>query len=289
MIIDQPGIYDIPEDQYHRDPVPGGSLSASGAKKLLADGGPARYRHQLDEPEAPSEDMEFGTAAHKLVLGVGAPLVEVKADNWRGNDAKDQAAKARAVGAIPLLTKDIKVVHAMADALGRHPTAAALLDGERGQPEMSAFWQDQQFGIWRRCRYDFMPDPRRAGRIPVIADYKTCKDASPRGFPKAVADFGYYLQAAWYCDAWRAIHGTDPAFVFVAQEKTAPYLVATYQLDAEALQIGRHDGERAMEIWRDCREAEADGRTWAWPGYSHEIETLALPRWSRAREDFYAS
>ena len=92
MIIDQPGIYDIPEDQYHRDPVPGGSLSASGAKKLLADGGPARYRHQLDEPEAPSEDMEFGTAAHKLVLGVGAPLVEVKADNWRGNDAKDQAA-----------------------------------------------------------------------------------------------------------------------------------------------------------------------------------------------------
>ena len=49
MIIDQPGIYDIPEDQYHRDPVPGGSLSASGAKKLLADGGPARYRHQLDE------------------------------------------------------------------------------------------------------------------------------------------------------------------------------------------------------------------------------------------------
>ena len=29
------GVYDIPEDLYHRDPVPGGSLSCSGAKKLL--------------------------------------------------------------------------------------------------------------------------------------------------------------------------------------------------------------------------------------------------------------
>jgi hypothetical protein len=132
-----------------------------------------------------------------------------------------------------------------------------------------------------------MPDPKRPG-IPVITDYKTCPDASPQGFAKAVDDFGYYIQAAQYCDGWRAIHGTDPAFVFVAQEKAPPYLTATYQLDSEALQIGRDAMERAMEIWRDCREAEAAGYEHAWPGYSHEIETISLPRWSRHREDFYA-
>jgi hypothetical protein len=286
--ITEPGVYDIPEDLYHRDPVPEGSLSASSAKKLLADGGPAKYRYHLDHPEEPRDEFDFGTAAHKLVLGVGAPLVEVKADSWRTNDAKEAADEARAEGAVPLLTKDIKVVHAMADALGRHPTAAALLNPERGQPEMSAFWFDERWQIWRRCRYDFMPDPHARG-VPIIGEYKTCAKADPRSFAKAIADFGYYLAAAWYCDGWRAIYGTDPALAYVAQEKTAPYLVATYQLDAEALQIGRADGERAMEIWRDCREAEAVGYQHAWPGYSHEIETIALPRWSRAREDFYAS
>jgi hypothetical protein len=287
LVIDQPGIYDIPEDLYHRDPVPGGSLSASNAKKLLADGGPAKYRYFLDNPEEPRDEFDFGTAAHTLTLGTGAPLIEVKADNWRTDKAKDAAKEARDAGAVPLLTKDIKVVYAMADALGAHPTAAALLNPERGRPEMSAFWLDEQWKIWRRCRYDFMPhhDPRRTA---VIADYKTCARADPRSFAKAVADFGYYLSAAWYCDGWRAIYGTDPGFAFIAQEKTPPYLVATYQLDGEALAIGRHDGERAMEIWRDCREAEAEGRAYAWPGYSHEIETIALPRWSRAREDFYA-
>ena len=28
---DEPGVYDLPAEQYHRDPVEGGSLSASGA------------------------------------------------------------------------------------------------------------------------------------------------------------------------------------------------------------------------------------------------------------------
>jgi hypothetical protein len=152
---------------------------------------------------------------------------------------------------------------------------------------MSAFWIDPEYKLWKRCRFDFLPphDPRV---MPVIVDYKTCADASKRAFPKSVDNFGYHVQAAQYCDGWRAIYGTDPAFVFVAQETKPPYLVATYQLDAEALAIGRDAMNRAMEIWRDCRAAEAEEALYAWPGYSHEIETIALPRWSSHREDFYA-
>lgn len=286
-VITEPGIYDIPEADYHADPVPGGSLSASTAKALLADGGPARYRHLRDHPEPPTPEMELGTVAHGLVLGTGVPVAEVEAENWRGGDAKKAAAEARERGAVPLLTRDAEVVRAMAAALRRNPTAAALLDGERGDPEVSAFWIDREWRIWRRARFDLLPHPGRA-RVPVITDYKTCRDASPAGFARAVADFGYYIQAAQYCEAWRATYGTEAAFTLVAQEKTPPYLAATYQLDAEALAIGRFRLERAMEIWRDCREAEAAGSEDAWPGYSREIETIALPRWSRAREEFYA-
>lgn len=287
VIITEPGIYDIPEADYHRDPVPGGSLSASTAKRLLADGGPARWRHQADHPEPPSKEMELGTVAHKIVFGVGAPVEVIAAENWRGKKASDDAEAARKRGAVPLLAKEMEVVHAMAGALRRHPVAAAILSPERGRPEMSAFWVDGRSGLWCRCRFDLLPR-NRPGRVAVIGDYKTTKDASPRGFAKSVADFGYHVQGAQYVRAWRAIYGTDAAFALVAQEKTPPYLVGVYQLDAEALAIGAEAMDRAMEVWRDCREAEAAGAEGAWPGYSQEIETISLPRWSRAREEFYA-
>ena len=35
IVITEPGVYDVPFDEYLRDPVPGGSLSTSGARLLL--------------------------------------------------------------------------------------------------------------------------------------------------------------------------------------------------------------------------------------------------------------
>ena len=285
IVITEPGVYDIPEADYHADPVPQGSLSASGMKKLLRDGGPAIFHYEEEHPEPPSEAMELGTAAHKLVLGSGPKLVEVFGDDWRTKAAKELAAEVRASGGVPLLSKDMRTVEGMAAALREHPLASALLSPERGRTEMSAFWLDEEWGvgIWRRCRFDLMPHPHLK---PVIADYKSCASASRRDFPKSVDNFGYHVQAAQYIDGYEVIYGDRlreaPSFVFIAQEKKPPYLVATYQLDAEAIQIGRDACYRAMEIWHDCRKSGI------WPGYSQEIETISLPRWSTYREDFYA-
>ena len=90
----QAGIYpDMPEDAYHADPVPGGSLSASGAKKLLAC--PARFAYDRDRLPQATAAMELGTAAHKLVFGVGAQLAVVDAENWRTKAAQRQRAAER--------------------------------------------------------------------------------------------------------------------------------------------------------------------------------------------------
>ena len=44
VVVDEPGVYDgLDEAAYHADPVPGGSLSASGAKLLLPPSCPALY------------------------------------------------------------------------------------------------------------------------------------------------------------------------------------------------------------------------------------------------------
>jgi hypothetical protein len=281
-VITEPGVYEIPEDDYHRDPVKGGSLSYSGAKKLLAEGGPELYAYEREHPPEPSKEMELGTAAHKLVLGVGQVLHEVKADNWRGKKAQDEADAERAKGKLPLLTKELATVNAMAARLREHKRASQLLS-QPGRPEMSAFWTDPAYEIWWRCRWDYMPEPDPRYR-PIIADYKTTTagGAAPAKFAKAVADFRYYMQAYVYSAGYVAMFGdriaAPPGYALIAQERTPPYRVAVYELDPAALRKGREDAERAMEIYRDCTESAI------WPGYSPEIELLDLPYWAY-RED----
>jgi hypothetical protein len=280
--ITEPGVYEIDEAAYHRDPVKGGSLSYSGAKKLLAEGGPELYAYEREHPPEPSKEMELGTAAHKLVLGVGQELHEVKADNWRGKKASDEADEERKAGKLPLLTKELATVNAMAARLREHERASQLL-AQPGRPEMSAFWTDPAYEIWWRCRWDYMPEPDPRYR-PVIGDYKTtAKDgAAPAKFARSVADFRYYLQAYVYSAGYVAMFGdriaAPPGYALIAQERTPPYRVAVYELDPAALRKGREDAERAMEIYRDCTEAAI------WPGYSAEIELLDLPYWAY-RED----
>jgi hypothetical protein len=288
-IVTEPGIYDIPEDLYHRDPVKGGSLSYSGAKKLLAEGGPELYRYEIEHPPEPSKEMELGTAAHKLVLGVGQELVEIEADNWRKDATKDAAEAARKAGKLPLLTKELATVKAMAARLREHKRASQIL-AQPGRAEMSAFWQDPARGVWWRCRWDHMPEPDPRYQ-PVVGDYKTTDKggAAPAKFSRAIADFRYYLQASVYTAGYLAMFGhrisVPPGYALIAQERVAPYRVAVYELHPDALRKGRQDAERAMEIYRDNREAEAEGRPGAWPGYSPEIEVIDLPYWAY-REDY---
>ena len=113
-ILTEAGVYEIAEDVYHADPVPGGSLSSSGARKLLPPSCPARFRHERDHPPASTPSMERGTAAHRLVLGTGAEIVQVDAADWRTKAAQDERDKARADGKVPLLAAECRKVQDMA-------------------------------------------------------------------------------------------------------------------------------------------------------------------------------
>ena len=262
------GIIDTPEDDYHADPVPAGSLSVTEAKRLLDC--PARYyyhKHYADH----SAVFDFGKAAHAHVLGVGAPVDIIEADDWRTKAAKEARDESREAGRVPLLTKDWEHVEAMALQLRRHPLTAALLDPDRGQAEQSAFWFDR---IWRRCRFDWLPDVDPNKRL-IIPDYKTAPRADARSFGRSAANFGYHQQAAWYLDGARhTLDVAEPAFVFVCQEKTEPYLVNVVELDPYAIEIGAALNERAVDIWVEARESGE------WPGYGTEVEQVALPRWA---------
>lgn len=276
--ITEPGVHDIPADTYHRDPVPGGSLSSTGARKLLPPSCPALFRHEQQNPPAPKQTWDLGTAAHKLVLGSGPELFRVSFDTLRTKAARKEVADARARGAVPLKPDEYDQVHEMAEAIRTHPVAAKLLRRGRGMPEQSLFWKDSPTGVIRRARLDWLP-AAGPGRL-IVPEYKTARSADLESIPRAMHDYGYHQQAAWYLSGIKALGlagDAKPAFVFIVQEKTAPYLVTVFEPDAMALRIGAHRNRQALELYAACRTSGH------WPGYSEQIELLSVPPWVESR------
>lgn len=269
MTITEQGVYTMSDAEYHLDPIPGGSLSASGAKKLLEC--PAKYRYRQMAGEEHKDYFDFGKAAHAQLLGVGAPIAVLDFTDKRTKAYKEAEAEAYAAGETPLLRRDADVIDKMVAAVRAVPLAAALLNPARGPVEQSLFWHDL---IWRRARLDLFPNPHVEGRRPIVVDYKTAADASPRGFQNSSASYAYFLQAAWYLDGYRAVTGRDDAaFVFVVQEKEPPYVVGCYELTESYRRIGEWRAERAVAIWQRCME------TGVWPAYSDDVERIDAPRW----------
>lgn len=296
--ITKPGIYDgMPAEVYHRDPVPYGSLSSSGARLLLPpDGCPAKFEYARTHPEPPKKHFDLGNAAHHLVLGVGPQPVEIDFADMRTNAAKDAAKEARERGQIPLLPDQMATVQDMAAVLMDHPATAPLFAPGTGKAEQSLFWAEpftwrsprqplgemaHQRRLWRRARLDWLSHQRLADGRLIIPDYKTAVSAEPTQFMKAVVQHGYHQQAVWYTDAVRGVglvgkeEDREAAFLFVVQEKKPPYVVSVIELPPEALMWGRELNTESM-----IRYSEAC-LTGHWGGYSDKIEMPSLPAYAQ--------
>ena len=265
-VVAEPGIYDIPEAEYHADPCApelGRSLSVSGAKKILTC--PALFHYEREHGQAPKDVFDFGTVAHTLILGKGGDIYVIDCADWKLKKHQEERKAKRAEGFTVINRADLLAASRLARAVKKHPVASAVLS--TGEAEKSLFWTDAETGVTRRGRVDWLRDN-------AIVDVKTCADASPTGFAKACANFGYDMQAAWYTDGIEHLTGDRLPFLFIAVEKTAPHLVAVYQLDDFALERGANRNAEALRIYAECES------TGTWPGYSPDIETLSLPRWA---------
>ena len=269
--VTKPGIYQMDEAYYHSDPVPeavGGSLSSSGAKLLLPPNCPAIFDYQRRNGKRPSKAMELGTVVHGMILGTGQPVEVLDFPNYNTNDAKKARDKAIEAGSVPMLAAKYAEAVAIADAVRQHPTAGALF--AEGDSEMSGFWQDPEFGVWRRCRWDHVTP------YGEVADLKTCASASPHDdIPKAMHNYGYYMQNAWYRDGYTALFGDEPRdFLNVFVSTEPPYLITIARLSDEHVELGRKRNREALERYADCTAAGV------WPAWSEDIIDISLPHWA---------
>jgi hypothetical protein len=280
MVITEPCVVDdMPDEVYHRDPVPSGSLSHSGMKTILDV--PARFAYERKHGRKPKAEFDLGHAAHAEALGVGMPLAILPAEYtaWTTNYAKQFRREARERGDVPILATQWGQVRAMAAVLREHHTAGKLFVPGRGHAEQSGFWYDDQFGVWRRVRFDWITT-LADGRV-VIVDYKSsASKVSPANISKRLHDFGYFTQDEYYRQGAHALDlAPDGAtFLFVFQEVDPPYLVTVVECNAEAREWARLQIAHGLDLYARCKAADH------WPDYAPNGPiSLGIPQWAERR------
>lgn len=272
------GIYsNIDDDVYHSDYA---SLSSSGARDLLGST-PEEFDFNRRVPRDPNKNYDFGHAAHKMVLGKGSRLKMLdpkihglKADGKPASSPtstamwRQECAKARQRGLIPIAKADMEKAQTMAGRVFQHRVAARLL--AEGRAEHSIYWHDDATGVRLRARPDFLSEG--LGR-PICDDYKTATSADPRQFQRAVFDYGYHQQQAWYEDALLEIGIEGAGFLFIVQSKNAPYTVSVCSIDPDVVELGRRQNRAAIELFARCMEKDR------WPGYD-EIQAVGMAGWA---------
>lgn len=291
-LITEPGAYlDIDAEDYHRNPdlLPGPSLSSSGAKKLLAQSPLHFWFDSPLNPDRPAEEQKrhfnVGKAAHdRLLLSERWPeYYHVTPEGFSRAKKKamaEEIAEAEAAeeaGKVILSHDDAEVVKQVAAAIERNEFARAALTN--GVTEETIAWQDPRTGVWLRARPDFRPHSVTEDRdVRIITDLKFVapSHATPNGFRRAIANFGYHQSAAFYFDGIKAVFGKAPThWLHVVVEKEPPYSVSLYELPAEDIERGRFLNRKAINLFAECMKR---GK---WPGYADTPRPVGLPEWER--------
>lgn len=269
--ITEPGLYDIPELDYHADPVAGGSFSSTQAKQILKS--PAHLRAYLDSPRVEKKEFDFGHIVHAGVLGVGLQVEVFDFPDYKTKAAQDAKKVAYAAGKVPVIERDYAPARAAIKAVKEHAIAGPLFAGA-GKPEDSAFGIDPTTGLWLRGRFDWTTPNR------ILVDLKTTRDGSPRAFARSAHDLGYPVQDAFYRHVYELATGQPPTgFVFVTVESSAPHLVDVHELETEWAQIGQQQMHRAITRYKQALDTNN------WPGRPAVINTLEAPRWAVYEEE----
>lgn len=92
---------------------------------------------------------------------------------------------------------------------------------------------------------------------PVILDLKKCQvgKADQESFSRSVWDYGYHIQAAFYCIAVKQVTGDWPLFTWVIIEDKPPHCVNVIDASDFDLMAGRREIENILREWKRANES----------------------------------
>ena len=273
----KPGIYPkIPAEDYHR----WRAANYSMLKKF--DRSAAHARDAMVNPPEQSESMMLGQALHNAVLEPDIYnedyAVAPDVGDRRFKEAKEKYAafKEATAGKTILTGPEAHKINMMRDNVRLHPIGSHILNG-KGHAEISFVWTDEDTGALCKGRVDWL------GQLwgnTVVADLKSTRDASPRGWPKQVANFQYHIQAAFYMDGLNAVSPSSKrTWLWLAVENEAPFCSAVYQAESTTLDEGRRRYKSYLAKWVQCQE------TGAWSGYPAGLNMVDIPHWAYTSDE----
>lgn len=258
----------LPATEYHRREL--GVVSNSALKHVRRS--PAHYKAWIDgtAPDKDTPARAFGRAFHMALLEPEKfASAYVKLPKFSGKGMK--AAKAEWLAAhadfdaMPM--DDLLTITAMVESVKAHPLASQMIHD--GLPELTLAWKDEETGLSCKSRLDYYVES-----LAMIVDVKTTEDASWDEFRRDVAKYDYHVQDALYRSAALSLDMPVQHFVLLAVEKSPPYALAPFTLDAEGIGRGYQAARRDIDTLAHCMN------TGRWPGYSETIQTIEVPFWA---------
>ena len=278
----KPGVYEISHADYHADPCPSPSLSAS-IGKLMLERSPlyAWHRHPrlgmtaddkaaLPRSRASSKVRQIclGQAAHAVILeGSWDGIDVVEADSFRSKVAREIRDVALGAGRTPILEAEAETVRQMKVALEGNSWLREFLQGAR---ERTAIWKDGD--AWVRIRPDIFNNngPR------FVADFKTTALAATGDGWGRRQIWENSMQVGLYRSVIGALFGPPyPPFKFVVQEVEPPYAAGLFEFPPEAYEFADRIAARAAALWKQCIESDF------WPSYEPGLIVPDAPYWMR--------
>ncbi len=250
-------------EQYHSSP----GISASDFR-LLEESVLHFENKQLFKLEG--SHFTLGSLVHKMVLEADQIDEEFIKETFDGCDLnKNSKTYKEAKAEFSKQSEGLEVVPVdvwqKAEKMASNVRAIAGGIFQGGVAEMSVFAEDGEYGITRKCRPDYFLEKEG-----VCIDLKTTADGSDRAFSRALIDFRYSLQAAWYIDTLRRAGKNAETFIFVTVETKKPYMVRIRELDVTAIVYGRELYKKLLNDYAIFKNT----------GVANVIGNISIPKWA---------
>lgn len=283
-------IPDMPFAEYLAHPGINAGLLATAFQTCMS-----KVKLQMDGGKsAQSDELDFGTAFHALVLEGREDFVthpptypapgghtKVKTGEIQPGDSLPWTWSAGTCklfakeneGRTILSEAEAANVRGMAAVCHNDPELKPLMAGSKSEVTVIV----EKDGLTFKIRVDTLT----GGSLPVI-DFKSARSAEPAKFVKAAYDLGYFLKSALYMDVlmWAGLNSYDldnkREFWFVAIEKEPPYahsITICKDINLSYMYVGRRQYRYALQKIKKCL---ASGE---WPAYGSSEAELHAPPW----------
>ena len=246
------------------------ALGSTDIKTLLEN----PYLFKNGVKKEPTDNLILGSVIHTLILEpqkLESEYIIMPELNLRTN--ADKAVKAEFEAEAKATNKTLvkSEIFNQAEAVSKSFLNSSLSSFLKGEVKAEASFFGEIDGVKVKARPDLILPKQQ-----IIIDFKTTSQVgggSADGFAKMAANFSYYIQAALYLEITNY-----KQFYFIVLETAEPFMVGCYKLDSEALEFGKSEISRAIEIYKNLGEYKS-------PLYLNnldfsKVQEINLPSWT---------